>query len=64
MAGGLVLASARANGNVAHCAPGRPVPLAAPAEVAGLVDVVVVVVAEFGVHAVAPGARDDFVRLL
>jgi hypothetical protein len=32
--------------------------------VAWLVDVVVVVVAELGVHAVAPGARQDLVRLL
>jgi hypothetical protein len=60
----LALAPARTHGYIAHGTACCPVPLAALAEVARLVDVVVVVVAKLGVHAVAPGARQDLVRLL
>ena len=60
----LALAPSCTHRHVAHGTAGRPVPLAVLAEVAWLVDVVVVVVAELGVHAVAPGARQDLVRLL
>jgi hypothetical protein len=62
--GVLVLAAAGPNGHVAHGAAGRPVPLAVLAELARLADVVVVEVAEFGVHAVAAGARQHLVRPL
>jgi len=62
--GVLVLASAGPHGHVAHGAAGGPVPLAVLAEVARLVDVVVVEVAELGVHAVAARARQHLVGLL
>jgi hypothetical protein len=62
--GVLVLAAAGPNGHVPHGTAGGPVALAVLAEVARLVDVVVVEVAEFGVHAVATGARQHLVRLL
>ena len=62
--GVLVLAAAGADGDVAHGAAGGPVALAVLAEVARLVDVVVVEVAELGVHAAAPRAWQDLVRLL
>lgn len=61
---GTVLAAAGADGDVAHGAAGGPVALAVLAEVARLVDVVVVEVAELGVHAAAPRAWQDLVRLL
>lgn len=54
----LVLAPARTNRHVAHCAAGGPVPLTASAEVTGLVDVVVVEVTEFCVEAFATRAGD------
>jgi hypothetical protein len=52
-----VLASAGAHGDVAQRAARRPVAVAVLAEVARLVDVVVVEVAELGVPAPAPRAR-------
>jgi hypothetical protein len=52
-----VLAAAGADGHVADGAAGRPVAVAGPAEVARLVDVVVVEVAELGVPAQAARAR-------
>lgn len=60
----LVLAPAGPHRHVPHSTTGSPVPLALLAEVARLVDVVVVEVAELGVHAAAPGAWQDFVGLL
>jgi len=62
--GVLVLAASGPHGHVAHGAAGGPVPLAVLAEVARLVDVVVVEVAELGVHAVAARARQHLVGLL
>lgn len=60
----LVLATPSSHGHVPHCAPSRPVSLALLTEMAWLVDVVVVVVTELGVHAVAAGARQYLDRLL
>lgn len=60
----LGLAAAGADGYVTEGAAGRPVALAALAEVPGLVDVVVVEVTEFGLHAFAPRAWDDLLRPL
>ena len=54
---GAVLAAAGADRHVADRAAGRPVAVAGPAEVARLVDVVVVEVAELGVPAQAAWAR-------
>jgi len=62
--GVLVLAATGPDGNVAHGAAGGPVALAVLAEVARLVDVVVVEVAELGVHAVAARAWQHLVGLL
>ena len=60
----LVLSSPRSHRHVPHGAASGPVPLARLAEIAGLVNVVVVVVAELGVHAVAARTRQNFVWLL
>lgn len=62
--GTLALAPARAHRDIPHGSPGSPVTLAFPAEVAGLVRVVVVVVTEHGVGTIAPWTRDLLVRLL
>ena len=64
MGGVLALAATGSDRDVPHGAPGGPVPLAVPAEVPRLVDVVVVVVAELGVEASAPRTREDLLRLL
>ena len=60
----LVLPAAGSHRNVPHGAASGPVPLAALAEMARLIDVVVIVVAEFRVHAVTARAGENFVRLL
>ena len=60
----LVLSSPRSHRHVSHGSSRSPVPLARLAEIAWLVDVVVVVVAELCVHAVAARTWQNFVRLL
>lgn len=50
--------------DVPHRAPSCPVPLTALAEVTRLINVVVVVITKLGVHAIATGAGEDFIRLL
>ena len=59
-----VLASPRPHRHIPDGSAGSPVPLAVLAEMPGLVDVVVVVITELGVHAIATGTREYFVRLL
>lgn len=61
--GVLVLSPTGSNRHVSHGTAGRPVSLALLAEVARLVDVVVVEVAELCVHAAASGAGEDLVGL-
>lgn len=58
--GGLALAPTGPHGHVPHAPTGGPIPLAVLAKVAGLVDIVVVEVTKFGVHAFASRAREDF----
>uniref|UniRef100_A0A7C8YY62 Uncharacterized protein n=1 Tax=Opuntia streptacantha TaxID=393608 RepID=A0A7C8YY62_OPUST len=60
----LILTPSSPYWNIPHGPTSSPVPLAALTEVAGLVDVVVVVVAEFGVHTIAPRTGEYLVRLL
>jgi len=60
----LVLATASPYRHIPHSAARGPVPLAVLAEMARLVDIVIVVVAEFGVHAVASRTGEDLVRFL
>ena len=60
----LVLAAAGTDWHVPHGSSGGPISLAMLAEVARLVDVVVVVVAELGVHAVASRAWKHLVWFL
>ena len=55
----LALPASGTDGDVSEGPPGRPVPLAALAEMPWLVNVVVVEVAELGFHALAPWARYD-----
>ena len=62
--GVLVLAPTRPDRHVPHGATSGPVPLTVLAEVARLVEIVVVKVTEFGVHAAASRAREDFIWLL
>lgn len=60
----LALPPTSSHRNVPHGSPGSPVPLARLAEMPGLIYVVIVVVAELGLHAVASRAGKDLVRLL
>jgi len=60
----LVLTPTRPNRHVPHGATSGPVPLAVLAQVTRLAGIIVVEVTEFGVRAVASGAREDFIRLL
>ena len=62
--GVLVLAAASTNRHIPHGSAGRPVSLTLLAEVAWLVDIVVVEITELGVEAVASRTRKDLVRLL
>lgn len=61
--GDLAFPAAGADRDIPHVTAGSPVPLTVPAEVPGLVNVVVVVIAELGVHAVAARTGEDFVWL-
>lgn len=56
--GRLVFAATSADGDVAEGPTGRPVPLAAPAEVPRLINIVIVEVTKLGFHAFASGAWD------
>lgn len=58
----LVLAAACADGDVAEGPTGGPVAVAALTEVSRLINIVVVEVTEFGLHAFASGAGDYFLR--
>lgn len=60
----LGFAAAGTDGNIAEGAAGGPVTLAALAKVSGLVNVVVIEVTEFGLHAFAPRTWNDLVRPL
>ena len=64
MAQVLVLPSSGADGDISHGPASCPVSLAVLAEVSRLIDVVIVVVTEFCVQAVASRARKEFIRLL
>lgn len=58
----LVLPATSTNGNIPHGPTSSPVSLAILAEVAGLIDIVIIVVAELGVHAITTRTRQYFVR--
>lgn len=60
----LVLAAASTHRNIPHGSTSCPVSLAVLAEVSGLVHIIVVVVTEFGVHAITSRARKYLVRFL
>ena len=60
----VLLPGASAHRHVAEGSAHGPVALALAAEVAGLVDAVVVIVTELGVHGLAARARKDLLRLL
>lgn len=62
--GTLALPASRPHRNVPHGTAGGPIPLAGFAEMPGLIDVVVVVVAELRLQAVASGTREDLVGFL
>lgn len=60
----LIFPAAGADRHVAESAAGGPVPLAAPTEVSGLINIIIVEVTKFSFHALAPRAWDDLVRPL
>jgi hypothetical protein len=62
--GALTLAPTSTNREVSHASTRRPIPLTTPAKMPWLVDVVVVVVTELCIHAVATRTWQNFVRLL
>jgi hypothetical protein len=62
--GALTLAPTSTDRKVSHASTCRPIPLTTPAKMPWLVDVVVVVVTELCIHAVATWTWQNLIRLL